>query len=187
MGHALWVISDGTHRLGYASHLALAPEPMQPGADGSCSVESYALEFEPGTLRGLSALVLGPGAVAGGQRPVAVAPGATGYREPPPGEPPSVVDPRTRDPQGKLPDAPEDPIPVLDIPGACSQIAGTLRSGGSVLVAVPASGTSRRISEGHDWYEQGNVAGGGPPSTAWSGAGWDEALWLIDELYRFHW
>ena len=95
VGHAAWVISDGTHRLGYASRLGLAlaafrhPPFSRPPANSGKGRASgsgqaaaaaansmhnrhssattaadprfLALEFEPGTLSGLSALVLGPG------------------------------------------------------------------------------------------------------------------------------
>ncbi|GAX81329.1 hypothetical protein CEUSTIGMA_g8760.t1 [Chlamydomonas eustigma] len=51
MGHALWVISDETHRIGYASSLAPGP--------------NLSLDLEPGTMSGLSALVLGSPALQG--------------------------------------------------------------------------------------------------------------------------
>ena len=171
MGHALWIVSDSTHRIGYASWLAPTPEPGASGASGAGTGAGgeggegggFALEFEPGTLAGLSALVLGPGCSRcqqqqqqrrplplsvgprrGGAAPVPqpaaalIAPHPSGLglgQAPLPGQP-SVSEAGLPGPLS----GPEDALPLLDVPTACLRISDSLKGGGSIMVAVAASG-----------------------------------------------
>ena len=169
MGHALWIISDSTHRIGYASWLAPTPEQGASGASGTGAGAGtgggggegggFALEFEPGTLAGLSALVLGPGCSRhqqqrslppsvgprrGGAAPVPqpaaalIAPHPSGLglgQAPLPGQP-SVSEAGLPGPLS----GPEDALPLLDVPSACLRISDSLKGGGSIMVAVAASG-----------------------------------------------
>ena len=127
MGHALWVISDDTHRIGYASHLNVVSESTEPGSTGGGA--SYALEFEPGTLRGLSALVLGAGCTSGQRRVAAEVDGGRrqeaadspsvwripvvgGADDGPGGLPQGPSNPRLHLPAGPLR---EDVVPIQDL------------------------------------------------------------------------